>query len=108
MSTRKFVAYFDSLGFEFVVDITDTLVDMTFTILKEEEDPSLLSFIQTAILRARCNPHRWPEIWSFESSDITLDELNEMAEHTPQILADTIRSKGISIYRSPQQECVIR
>ena len=59
-----------------------------------------------AILRAQANPQRFPEIWAFES-EMTQIELKEIAEESPQVLADGIRRCGQNVFKTHKPESVI-
>jgi uncharacterized protein (DUF2249 family) len=49
------------------------------------------------ILRARFNPQRHYEIYSFEST-LAEDELTSIFDHDPQFIVDCIRAHGNKIY----------
>jgi len=94
--THQYVAYFDILGFECVIDITSAERRQFIESIKGE-DPTPAFNINAMILRARFNPQRSPEIWIFESS-ISESTLRELAQENPQMLADLIRSHGHGVY----------
>ena len=99
-----YIAYFDSLGFEFIYNLTayehQKLLDILGDTNKANAKP------QYAIMRAMANPQRFPEIWAFDS-DVDQDILEEMARERPQHLANMIREHGQEIYRTPKQKSVI-
>lgn len=99
---HQFVAYFDNLGFECVIDITSAERKQLMQTLKGEE-PIPAFNINAMILRARFNPHRSPEIWIFESS-VAEFTLRDLAIENPQMLADLIRSHGHGVYVTPKIE----
>jgi hypothetical protein len=103
---HKCIAYFDNLGFECVIDITNAERKQLMQTLKGEEITAAFN-VNAMMLRARFNPQRSPEIWIFESN---VDEatLRELAESSPQMLADLIRAHGSSIYTSTKIEQKIR
>lgn len=103
---HKFVAYFDSLGFECVIDITSAERKQLMEMIKGE-DPSPAFNINAMMLRARFNPQRSPEIWIFESN-VSQDDLFELGQENPQQLADLIRSHGSPIFVSTKIEQKIR
>ena len=103
---HKFVAYFDCLGFECVIDITSSERQQLMQTLKGE-DPSPAFNINAMMLRARFNPQRSPEIWIFESN-VSQAELAELGQESPQQLADLIRSHGSPVFVTSKIEQKIR
>jgi hypothetical protein len=99
------MCYFDSLGFEWIFSVTDYERKKVMAYLKGEKKVDL-PVPRYAILRARFNPQRFPEIWAFES-DIELAELELVAQETPQVLVDAIRKCGRNVFKTPRQESVI-
>jgi tRNA(Ser,Leu) C12 N-acetylase TAN1 len=59
-----------------------------------------------AILRARANPQRFPEIWAFES-DMDQEDLEMIAKDSPQVLVDAIRKCGQNVFKTHRDESVI-
>ena len=104
---RKFLAYWDCLGFECIWDITKYERQALLATLKNKtvENPVNLNAM---MLRARYNPQRSPEVWLFTATDtITQEELMDVAKDNPQYLVDLIREKGSCLYRSTPQKQVI-
>jgi len=99
-----YIAYFDSLGFEFIFDLTNYEHEQLLGILGDK--PISNRIPQYAILRAKSNPQRFPEIWAFDS-DVDQNTLDELARESPQMLADLIRKHGEPIYQTPKQKSVI-
>ena len=102
---NAYMCYFDSLGFEWIFSVTDYERKKVMAYLKGEKKVDL-PVPRYAILRARFNPQRFPEIWAFES-DIELAELELVAQETPQVLVDAIRKCGRNVFKTPRQESVI-
>ena len=100
-----YMAYFDTLGFEWIFNITDYEKKKFWAVLKVDEKVDF-PIPRYAILRAQANPQRFPEIWAFES-EISLEELNEYAKDSPQDLADAIRRCGQNVFKSHKDESVI-
>lgn len=105
LKTYAYMAYFDSLGFEWIFSITDYEQKKFWAELKGETKVDF-PIPRHAILRAKANPQRFPEIWAFES-EIGLKELQIYSEEAPQVLADAIRNCGQAVFISPKQEKVI-
>lgn len=103
---HQYVAYFDNLGFECVIDVTRSERQQLIQSLKGE-DPTPAFNINAMMLRARFNPQRSPEIWIFES-DVSEEIFKQLAEENPQQLADMIRSHGTPIFVSTKIEQKIR
>jgi hypothetical protein len=101
----RFICYFDTLGFEWIFNVTDYEKKKTMSYLKGETKVDF-PIPRYAILRAQANPQRFPEIWSFES-DMTLEDLEEFSKDHPQSLATAIRDCGNNIFKTNKQENVI-
>jgi hypothetical protein len=100
-----YIAYFDTLGFEWIVNVSEYEKKKFWAVLKGDDKVDF-PIPRYAILRAQANPQRFPEIWAFES-DISQDELEEYAKDTPQELADAIRRCGQNVFKTPKNESVI-
>jgi hypothetical protein len=103
--TTKYVCYFDSLGFEWIFNLTAHEKTKTFEYLKGNTKIDF-PVPRHAILRAQANPQRFPEIWSFES-DIDQLDLNSLSKENPQVLVDAIRSNGHCIFKTKREKEVI-
>jgi hypothetical protein len=104
---RKFLAYWDCLGFEGIWDITSYERQQLMATLKNTTVNAPVN-LNAMMLRARYNPQRSPEIWLFTATDtIRQDELMDVAKDNPQYLVDLIREKGSCLYRSTPQKQVI-
>lgn len=102
---NAYMAYFDTLGFEWIFNVTEYEKKKFWAVLKGDKKVDF-PIPRHAILRAQANPQRFPEIWAFES-EISLNELNEYAEHSPQELADAIRRCGQNVFKTHKPESVI-
>jgi hypothetical protein len=105
VSMNAYMCYFDSIGFEWIFNVSEYEKKKFWAVLKGDEKVDF-PIPRHAILRARANPQRFPEIWAFES-EISLNELNEYAEDSPQELADAIRRCGQNVFKTPKNERVI-
>lgn len=99
------MAYFDTLGFEWIFNVTDYEKKKFWATLKGDEKVDF-PIPRHAILRAQANPQRFPEIWAFES-EVSLEELKIYANETPQALADAIRKSGQNVFKTSKTETVI-
>ena len=70
-----YMAYWDTLGFEWIVNVTDYEKQRFWAVLKGNTKVDL-PIPRYAILRSQANPQRFPEIWAFES-ELPLKELLE-------------------------------
>lgn len=102
---NAYMAYFDTLGFEWIFNITDYEKKKFWATLKGDTKVDF-PIPRHAIIRAQANPQRFPEIWSFES-DISLEELEGYAKEQPQLLATAIRNCGQNVFKTPRTESVI-
>jgi hypothetical protein len=104
-STGHFLAYFDSIGFECILDLNMYERDLVWSTLKGVKPTHSLP-LQQMIMRARFNPHRFPEIWSF-TANIPLPKLISLSKKCPQDLADLIRANGSSVFLTPKTKTAI-
>ena len=102
---NAFMAYWDTLGFEWIVDVSDYEKQKFWAVLKGDTKV-VMPIPRYAIIRARANPQRFPEIWAFES-EMTKQELEEIAEESPQVLADAVRRCGQNVFKTHKPESVI-
>jgi hypothetical protein len=102
---KAYMAYFDTLGFEWIFCVSDYEKKKMWAVLKGDEKIDF-PIPRHAILRAQANPQRFPEIWAFES-EMTQIELEEIAEESPQVLADGIRRCGQNVFKTHKPESVI-
>ena len=105
VSMNAYMAYFDTLGFEWIFNVSEYEKKKFWAVLKGDEKVNF-PIPRHAILRARANPQRFPEIWAFES-EMTQIELEEIAEESPQVLADAIRRCGQNVFKTHKPESVI-
>ena len=105
---RIFIAFWDCLGFEAIVDFTSwerqSLLD---DIAGKQRKPAPVN-LHAMMLRAKSNPQRSPEIWSFTTVEgISEADLKDIAQENPQYLVDIIRENGTCLYRSVADKKVI-
>jgi hypothetical protein len=106
MTAHLYIAYFDSLGFECIVDLTDHDKKAMWAELKGEK-PKRLEAVPYMVLRAKANPQRFPEIWTFQS-ELDTDTLLSYSRDCPQELADLIREHGTKVFVTPKEKAVIK
>lgn len=99
---HQFIAYFDNLGFECIVDITSAERQQLMQTIKGENLTPAFN-INAMVLRARFNPQRFPEIWIFES-EVDETTLRTLAEEQPQQMADMIRLHGRPLFVTSKTE----
>lgn len=98
---KQWLVYWDNTGFEGIVDVGARLEKEAFDLLVHDkrQDQSISSIYNMMTMRARFNPQRHPEIWTFTSNeDITEESLREVADRDPQWLVDWIRKNGTKMY----------
>ena len=100
--TRVYICMWDERGFETLKDCTswerETFLN---TIAGKELTPAPVN-LQAMMMRARFNPQRHYEIYTFNTEE-SLDEdtLWRYAEDNPQALVDMIRDCGKRLYGEP-------
>lgn len=101
----NFVAYWDCLGFEFIINTTKQEHQNLMNDIKGET-VSGGNWMHYCLLRAKFNPQRNPQIWGF-TSEMTEEELTEISKESPQELANLIKVMGWKIYSEVPQKKVI-
>jgi hypothetical protein len=89
----------DERGFETLKDCSSWERETFLNTIAGKELTKPPVNLQAMMMRARFNPQRHYEIWTFNTED-SLDEetLWSYAEHNPQALADMIRNHGKKLY----------
>lgn len=100
-----FVAYFDCLGFECILNASRHEKKAMWNALQDKSNERFP--LNEMILRAKFNSQRSPEIWSFWST-IDLESLKAYAAEEPQQLANLIREKGTALYTTIKERQVIK
>ncbi len=101
-----YLAYFDSLGFETIIDLNAYEKDLTWAALKGEQ-PKMKLPVGMLIMRAKANPQRFPEIWTFQS-EVDRETLIKYSIDSPQGLADLIREHGSKVFVTLREKEVIQ
>jgi hypothetical protein len=63
--------------------------------------------IHQMIMRAKFNPQRFPEIWTFHS-ELDIKEILRYTRDMPQEMADAIRNNGEAVFVTKREKEVIR
>lgn len=105
MTAHLYIAYWDSLGFESITDLTDYDKKAVWATLSNKPLPQKLP-VGLMIMRAKANPQRFPEIWTFQS-EVDITTLIKYSNDTPQTLADAIRENGTKVFVTHKQKAVI-
>lgn len=104
----RFLAMWDCDGLESMFDITGMEHDAMIAGLKDEafKTPFNLTMM---IMRARFNTQRSYEIYTFEvEGELSLKEMIQMFNNSPQYFAELIREKGNKIHSdySPRRKVI--
>jgi hypothetical protein len=106
MTSRLYLAYFDSLGFECVLDLTDYDRKAMWASLSDKKIPNEIPLHQM-LMRAKFNPQRFPEIWTFHS-EVDINTIIKYTKDMPQEMADLIREHGTKVYVTTKSKEVIK
>jgi hypothetical protein len=101
-----YLASFDTLGFECIMDLTEYDKKAMWSALQDKKIKNEIP-LHAMIMRAKFNPQRFPEIWTFQS-ELDLVTLLRYTRDMPQEMADLIRENGNSVFVTPKQKDVIR
>ena len=102
---NAYMAYFDTLGFEWIFNITEYEKKKFWAVLKGDDKVDF-PIPRYAILRAQANPQRFPEIWTFQS-ELDLEDILCYTKDMPQAMADLIRKNGNKVFTTPKEKTVI-
>ena len=102
---KLYLAYFDTLGFECVLDLTSYDKKAMWAALSDKTIPNEIPLHQM-ILRAKFNPQRFPEIWTFQS-ELDLKDILCYTRDMPQAMADLIRENGTKVFATTKEKVVI-
>ena len=103
-TSQLYLAYFDTLGFECILNLSGHEKRAMWAVLGDKEPEKLP--VHMMIMRAKANPQRFPEIWTFWSC-IDQKELLKYAQDEPQALADSIRRLGQQVFVTAKEKVVI-
>ena len=103
---KLYLAYFDTLGFECVLDLTSYDKKAMWAALSDKTIPNEIPLHQM-ILRAKFNPQRFPEIWTFQS-ELDLKDILCYTKDMPQAMADLIRENGTKVFSTTQEKVLIK
>jgi len=97
--TRVYICMWDERGFETLKDCSSWERETFLNTIAGKELTKPPVNLQAMMMRARFNPQRHYEIWTFNTED-SLDEetLWSYAEANPQALVDMIRDRGKKLY----------
>ncbi len=100
--SRVYICMWDCNGFETIVDCTSWERQSLLDTLAGKQLKSPPVNLQAMTIRARFNPQRNYEIWTFNTEE-SLDEdtLWSYAEDNPQGLVDMIRANGKNLFGEP-------
>lgn len=101
--SQKWVAMFDCKGIDVLIPCDQLMAEEMMRWMGGEKFHSQLNtHVQMAILRARANHQRFPEVWVYDTEeDIPEDRMRKMWEDDPKTLARCVREKGKCLFKSP-------
>ncbi len=92
--TNVYLAMWDCYGLEYLTNLSKWSERATLAALKEEKPPPA-PMIDALLLRARFNPQRNYEVYTFSvMDDVSEESLKEAFEKNPQFIVDHIREHG--------------
>lgn len=98
--SELFLVSWDCTGLEACINVTEYEKAEMWARLSDTEPPvGIGKAVQHLMLRARVNPQRHYEIYTFNvAAGITKEDIREMFNNAPQAAADLIRDRGRKIY----------
>jgi hypothetical protein len=106
MTAKLYLAYWDCLGFECILDLTGIDKRAMWASLADKPVPNEIP-LHAMIMRAKVNPQRFPEIWTFQS-EVDRSQLLKYTVSMPQQLADLIREHGTKVFVTPKEKELIK
>jgi hypothetical protein len=95
--TNTYLAVWDCYGLESLFNVTEWSFKTTYNTLMELPPPYIP--FNELMLRARYNPQRNYEIYTFNAdNDVTELSLREAFDADPQYMADWVRKHGNKLY----------
>ena len=101
--SQKWVAMFDCKGIDVLIPCDRLMTEeMMRWMGGEKYESELCRHVNNAILRAKFNHQRFPEVWVYDTEeDIPEDTMRKMWEDDPKGLAKSVREKGRCLFKSP-------
>lgn len=98
---QNWLVLFDSQGLDWLVDCDSINAEDTMKWMGGEKyGNNLGQTIFLAVMRAKANPQRFPEVWAYSTDfDVSEDQMTEMWNDNPQGMADLVRKKGRNFYK---------
>lgn len=97
--SRVYICMWDENGFEVLKDCTSWERDSLLNTLADKPLKPAPVNLQAMTMRARFNPQRNYEIYTFNTiEDFDEESLWKLADENPQALVDMIREKGKKLY----------
>jgi hypothetical protein len=98
-NSKVYICMWDETGFEVIRDVSSWERQAFLDKLAGQKTAPAPVNLQALTMRARFNPQRAYEIWTFNTTE-DLDELTlwSYAEENPQALVDMIRDRGQQLY----------
>lgn len=106
MTAKIYLAYWDCLGFECILDLTGFDKRAMWASLADKPIPNEIP-LHAMIMRAKANPQRFPEIWTFQS-EVDRKQLLEYTMSMPQQLAELIREHGNKVFVTHREKEIIK
>ena len=95
---KLYLAYWDDLGFECIIDLTSYDKKLMWASLSNKQIPNEIPLHQM-LMRARLNPQRLPEIWTFQSY-LDYNDLMVHVKSNPDGLVNLIRENGTKVFKT--------
>ena len=92
--TNTYLAMWDCYGLEYLCNLTEYSANITYATLMERPVPNSPP-LDALMMRARFNPQRNYEIYTFNvEDDVSEEELTEAFKVNPQFIVEHIRKNG--------------
>lgn len=106
---KQWIVLFDTLGVDTLIPWDDLKSDDMLSILSGKKPGKKGNHqVNMMILRAKANHQRFPEVWAYDTSeDYAYEEMRDIWEGSPQMIADLVREKGTNLFKYAREKSVI-
>ncbi len=107
--SKQWVVMFDQSGVDTLIPCDEMKSrEMLEWIGGKPFDSQLARHVQFAVIRAKSNHQRYPEVWVYDcEEDFSEEEMRSMWNGAPQVMADLVRKKGTCIFKSSKSKQLI-
>jgi len=106
---KQWVVLFDTLGVDTLLPWDDLKGDDMIAVLSGKAPGKKGNrHVSMMVIRAQANHQRFPEVWAYDTAeDYEYEEMKKMWEDSPQVVADSVRERGTSLFKYAKEKAII-